>query len=277
MAPPGIPGRRRRDLTGLRTVVTGGSSGVGRAVALELAGRGAAVLATARRLERLERLAAEAGGGTRVVVEAGDVCDPAFRSHLAAAARARLGGLDCLVAAAGGGAIGRFRDAAPQTLSRLLDLDLVAPLELVRCCLPQLALGRQPGIVLVGSILGLHPLPLHGEYCAAKAGLRAAAGALRLELAADGIDVMHVALGPVASEFWESLVAGSRPSWSRGRAMPADRAARAIVDGLVSRAAEVTPGWRALGYAWAARHAPGLIDMVARRWLRDERRDATAR
>lgn len=259
--------RGRRQLAGLRALVTGGSSGVGRALALELSRRGARVLATARRRERLEELS---GGGDRVEPvehEAGDICDPGFRRHLVAAAVERLGGLDLVVAAAGGGAIGPFRTARPETLARIIDLDLVAPAELVREALPQLARGHDAAVVLVGSILGLHPLPLHGEYCAAKSGLRSLAGTLRLELAGEGVAVLLATLGPVESEFWTALVAGERPGWSRGRGMSPDRAAAAILAGLERRQREVVPGWQAKGYAWLARWMPGMIDRwAARRW-----------
>jgi short-subunit dehydrogenase len=263
-----VPWRRgRRRIAGLRIIVTGASSGVGRAVAIELSRRGAHVLATARRSDRLRDLA-RASAGTEILHEPGDIRDAAFRSRLVATAADRLGGLDSIVAAAGGGAIGPFRTAAPKVFADIVDLDFVAPAELVRSSLPLLVAGHDPAIVFVGSILGLHPLPLHGEYCAAKAALRSLAGTLRTELACDGIDVLHVNLGPTVSEFWEALAAGERPPWSRGRRMPAERAAAAIVDGMERRRAEITPGWQAKGFAFAARFLPGLIDRLAARHLK---------
>ncbi|MFM9059839.1 MAG: SDR family NAD(P)-dependent oxidoreductase [Planctomycetaceae bacterium] len=268
-SPAARPARRGlRRLAGLRAIVTGASSGVGAAVARTLAARGTRVLATARRAERLAALAAAAPAAEAILWEAGDLTDAAFRDRLVAAANARLGGLDVVVAAAGCGAIGAFRDAAPATLDRVMDVDFRAPVELVRLCLPLLRSGTDPAIVLVGSILGRHPLPLHGEYCAAKAALASFADSLRVELAADGIDVVLASLGPTESEFWDGLVAGSRPSWSRGRRMPTDRAAAAIVAGLERRSRELLPGWQAKGYALVARLAPGFIDALTARHLR---------
>jgi short-subunit dehydrogenase len=260
---------RIRTLTGCRALVTGGSSGLGRAIALELARRGGQVLATARRPDRLAELARTAPG---IQVVAGDLTDPEFRDRLPDIAADRLGGLDVVVAAAGSGAIGAFGAGAADTCARILDIDFLAPAALVRASLPLLRRSADPGIVLVGSILGLHPLPLHGAYCAAKAALRSLAGTLRLELARDRIDVLHVSLGPIESEFWENLLVGRRPSWSQGRPMPVERAARATVDGLVRRRAEIAPGWRAKGFAFAARYLPGLIDAIAARHLRAEDR-----
>ena len=258
----------RRRISGKRFLVTGASSGVGRAVAVELAARGARVFATARRQERLDELARSSAS---IAVLAGDICDADFRPQLVAAAAAAFGGIDGVIAAAGGGAIGRFRDLAPDTFARVLDLDFTAPAELVRTALPEIARGDDPVIVFIGSILGLHPLPLHGEYCAAKAALRSLAGTLRSELAPDGIGVLLVDLGPTQSEFWDALLVGERPPWSRGRRMPAATAARAIAAAIERRRAEVVPGWQARGYALAARFLPRLIDRAAARHLNGRR------
>jgi len=250
----------------LRVLVTGGSSGVGRAVAVELAARGARVLATARRTERLAELARAVPG---IATMAGDITAAATRRQLLDHARSHLGGLDVVVAAAGGGAIGPFGDADPATLRTIMELDFFAPAELVREALPLLTAGHDPAIVLVGSILGRHPLPLHAEYCAAKAALASLAGSLRAELAAHGIDVVLASLGPTESEFWDSLAAGrrpawsgGRPAWSGGRPLTAEATAGAIVAALENRRPEVLPGWAAKGYAFAARVCPWLIDAV---------------
>jgi short-subunit dehydrogenase len=260
---------RIRPLVGCKALVTGGSSGLGRAIALELARRGGQVLATARRPDRLAELARTAPG---IQVVAGDLTDPEFVHRLPDIAADRLGGLDAVVAAAGSGAIGAFGAGAADDCARIIDVDFLSPAALVRASLPLLRQSADPGIVLVGSILALHPLPLHGAYCAAKAALRSLAGTLRLELARDGIDVLHVSLGPIESEFWENLLVGRRPSWSRGRPMPVERAARATVNGLIRRRSEIIPGWRAKGFAFAARFLPGLIDAITARHLRTEDR-----
>ena len=263
----------RRRLAGLRALVTGGSSGVGRAVALELARRGVRVMATARREPLLAGLAADgptAGDGPAILHEAGDVTSADFRRRLVAATVERLGGLDILVTAAGSGAIGGFGEADPETLRRIMEVDFFAPAELVRESLPALRRGRDPAVVLVGSILAYHPLPLHAEYAAAKAALKSLAGSLRLELAADGIDVLLASLGPTESAFWDHLLSGSRPAWSRGRPFPAGRTATTIATALERRRGETLPGLRAKGFAIAARLFPRLIDaIVGRRFHRD--------
>jgi uncharacterized protein len=260
--------RGPRRLSGLRALVTGGSSGVGRAVAIELAARGVHVLATARRGDRLAGLQASLlplRDSPRFTFAAGDITDDSFREQLVRIAIERLGGLDLVVAAAGSGAIGSLATMPADTFRGVLDLDLVAPAELVRVALPHLAAGRDPAIVLVGSILGYHPLPLHAAYCAAKAGVVALAGSLRHELRPQGIDVLLASLGPTESEFWDALLSGERPAWSRGRPLSAETTARSIVNALEHRRHEVIPGWRAKAFVFVARHAARIIDAIVSR------------
>jgi short-subunit dehydrogenase len=233
---------------------------VGRAVAIELAARGVHVLATARRGDRLAGLQASLTpleDSTRFTFAAGDITDAGFREQLVRIAIERLGGLDLVVAAAGSGAIGSLATMPADTFRGVLDLDLVAPADL--------AAGRDPAIVLVGSILGYHPLPLHAAYCAAKAGIVALAGSLRQELRPQGIDVLLASLGPTESEFWDALLSGERPAWSRGRPLSAETTARSIVNALEHRRHEVIPGWRAKAFVFFARHAARIIDAVVSR------------
>jgi short-subunit dehydrogenase len=255
---------RRRALAGLRAIVTGGSSGVGQAVATELMTRGVHVLATARRGDRLAALSALAHG-TGFSYEAGDITDAHFREHLVRIAIERFGGLDVIVAAAGGGAIGPLATMPAHAFERVIDLDLVAPAELARIAVPHLAAGRDPAVVLIGSILGYHSLPLHAAYCAAKAGVVALAGSLRHELRIQGIEVLLASLGPTETEFWDALLAGERPTWSRGRPLSAETTARSIADALQHRRREVIPDWRAKAFVFAARHAGWIIDAVVSR------------
>src|SRR3954469_14634915 len=97
---------QRRSIRGSRILITGASQGIGRALALEAARRGARVLAAARSAELLDELAKESGGAIRTVLA--DVTSPEDREKMAAAARDALGGLDVLINNAGIGATGHF-------------------------------------------------------------------------------------------------------------------------------------------------------------------------
>src|SRR5207245_1323382 len=151
----GILFMAKRSVHGSRGIVTGASSGIGRAIAVELARRGADLVLVARRRERLEELATELNGlPGRVEIVAGDVTDPAVRERAVECARASFGGLDLLVNNAGIGALGRFEDAGPDRLRRILEVNFFAAAEMIRASLPLLKLGKRPIVVNVGSILG---------------------------------------------------------------------------------------------------------------------------
>ncbi|MCX7411983.1 MAG: SDR family NAD(P)-dependent oxidoreductase [Planctomycetia bacterium] len=280
---PDVLCRGRRSLPGMRALVTGGSSGVGRAIALELARRGVRVVATARRVARLADLAVAPlpPESPAILTVAADITSAADRRTVVDRAAEMLGGLDLLVAAAGSGAVGTFATADPATLRQIMEVDFFAPAELVRETLPLLRQGRDPAVVLVGSILGYHPLPLHTEYCAAKAAVRSLAASLRQELAAQGtgprIDIMLASLGPTESEFWDNLVSGERPRWSRGTPLSAAETAATVVTAIERRRPEILPGWSAKGFAIAARFFPWLIDAIVAARLRSEPRQRPAR
>ncbi|RLT14238.1 MAG: SDR family NAD(P)-dependent oxidoreductase [Planctomycetota bacterium] len=267
--------RWRRTLSGKRCVVTGASSGVGRAVAIELSRRGAIVLATARREPLLVGLAAEQieiGMSQPILYTAGDITSNLFRQQLIHTAIEQMGGIDILVAAAGSGAIGAFSHASPQTLQDIMDVDFFAPAELVRQSLPALACGRDSVAVLIGSILGYHALPLHAEYCAAKSALRSLVNTLRLEIAPAGIQILLASLGPTETEFWDHLLTGTRPRWSRGYQWSAKKTAASIVTAIEHRRREIVPGFGAKAFVLGSRLFPSLINAILkRRFQRDAR------
>lgn len=244
-------------------MLTGSSSGVGRALAVALADAGVHLIITARREHRLQDLAETlADRPGRVVPLAGDITSAGFRTQLLDHARHELGGLDVVIAAAGSGAVGPFTEARPELLREIFEVDFFAPAELLRQALPLLAGGRTPAVVFVGSILGLHPLPLHAEYAAAKAALQSLAIAVRPELANRGVDLLLAILGPTESEFWDSLLTGERPAWSQGKPLSAEATAAAIAHALAAGATTVQPGWRAKAFAGLARFCPAVIDRV---------------
>src|SRR5208282_5494394 len=138
----------RRTIEGSRAIVTGASSGIGRAIALELARQGGNVVCMARREDRLQTLAKEIEAlGGAVACVAGDVTDAAARMRCIGAAQMHFGGLDILVNNAGVGAIGPFETSDPQRARRLMEVNFFALVEMTRAALPLLKKGRQPIIV----------------------------------------------------------------------------------------------------------------------------------
>jgi len=187
-----------RELEGRGALVTGASSGIGRAVARALAARGAPVTVTARRAEPLEALVAEieAGGG-RAAAVVGDVREEAHAADAVARAVAAWGNLTILVNNAGVIGAGPVEGTTTSEWDRVLDVDLKAPFLLARAAIPHLK-GR-PGatIVNVSSVTGRRPYPNLAPYCVAKAGLDMLTKCLALELAPHGVRVNAINPGVV--------------------------------------------------------------------------------
>lgn len=175
----------------MKALVTGASSGIGRATALLLHQRGAQVLATGRRAQALD-----AASGERWVPLAGDLTDDAFRDQLIGTARTRLGGLDVVVNAAGILVPGGWQQTDLPAWDRMLDINLRAVYDLTRRAIPLLRESRGT-IVNVSSVTGTRAFPGVLAYCVSKAALDQLTRCLALELAADGVRVNAVNPGVV--------------------------------------------------------------------------------
>ncbi len=217
-------------------IVTGTSSGIGRALALQSARAGYAVLLVARRTERLADVEREirAFGGTAASLVA-DVCARDAAGRIVDAAMHAFGRLDVLVNNAGGGAHGDLLAQSDAQIEAQWQLHVAAPLRLSRAALPHLERARG-SLVFLGSGVARVPLPAFGSYAVAKAGIRAAAIQLRRELRSRGVAVTYVDPGVVATEFHGSA-AIKRPH--AVPAVSAERVAAAILRGIERRSATV--------------------------------------
>ena len=168
--------------------MTGGSRGIGHAIARELAELGASVAIVARDPEALAAATAELGA---TGIEA-DVTTPVGRARVVAVMRER-GPLHVLVHNAGGNVRGPLIAYDDATIERMIALNLTAPILLSRDLHPLLRAAGDASVVHVGSVAGQVALPTGIAYAAAKAGLAQAARTLALEWAADGIRVNTVA------------------------------------------------------------------------------------
>ena len=179
------------DFTGKTALVSGASSGIGRATAALLHERGATVIATGRRATALD-----AAGGPRWIPLAGDLTDDGFRAQLVAAARDRAGGLDVLVNAAGILVGGNWETTDLAAWDEMLDINLRSVFALTRLALPLLRL-RKGAIVNVSSVTGTRAFPGVLAYCVSKAAVDQLTRCLALELASDGVRVNAVNPGVV--------------------------------------------------------------------------------
>jgi short-subunit dehydrogenase len=258
----------RRQIANARALVTGASSGIGREIARELARRGAKVLVTARREERLTELVAELNAHQQdACALAGDITSAAFRAELLQHARDRFGGeLDILVNNAGAGAIGAFSESSEETLRRIMELNFFAPVELIRAALPLLRAGTKPIIANVSSVLGHRAVPKKSAYCASKFALHGMSDALRAELAPQGIDVCLISPTTTRSEFFDVAEGdASKLPWLKIPGMSSAAVGRAAVKAIRAGRHEVilSPGGKLL--VWADRLCPPIVNRLVGR------------
>ena len=182
-----------------RVLVTGATSGIGRATAIRFARGGAAILAVGRKAAALSDVAhaVELAGGRCVPIEV-DVTAASAPETLANAARDALGGLTALVNAAGIIASGTVEDTTDAAWDEMLDINLRAPFRLMRAVAPQLIASRG-SIVNVSSVTGLRAFPGVLAYCVSKAGVDQLTRCAALELAPHGVRVNAVNPGVVVT------------------------------------------------------------------------------
>ena len=258
----------RRNLKGARVLVTGASSGIGRELTLQLCARGAEVLATARRVERLEELQRRCESLTgQLHILAGDLTDGEIRRRLFDQTMSLWGCIDVLINNAGAGAIGRFDDASSDRLRQVMEIDFFAPVELTRICLPALKLGQRPAILNIGSVLSHRAVPNKSEYCAAKFAMRGWAESLRVELASQKIEVLMVSPSTTRSEFFEALVETDTLEKSKSfGSMSPERVAQLAISSLVRSKREMILSLGGKALVWAGRIFPRLTDRLLGRF-----------
>lgn len=256
----------RRSLTGARVIITGASSGIGWALASQLARHEAHLIVCARRNGLLGELSCEVAqrGGTAVPCS-GDVTLPEVRLGLIETAGRLWGGLDLLINNAGVGATGPFWQASPNRLRQLMEVNFFAAAELIRLAVPLLRQGRRPMIVNIGSVLGQRAVPMKSEYCASKFALHGLNDAIRAELHGYGIDVLHVCPSTTSSGFFDNLIEDGG-NLVRKEGMPADKVARQTLRAIERGKHEIvlSAGGRAL--VWIDRLCPPLADFLVQRF-----------
>jgi short-subunit dehydrogenase len=223
-----------------RVLVTGGSSGIGLAIARTLLAKGARVVVTGRRQGALTAAVAElkATGG-QVWGVAADVSTAGGRAATLQQALDALGGLDILVNNAGGVRAGRLEAISEAEIEAMVAVDLLAPILLTRAALPALRASGAAVIVNVASSIALIGAPFYTTYAGVKAGLARFGEALRRELKGEGVHVLTAYPGSTDTPMMKSNRAGPELGFSRE---PASDVAAAIVAGIEAGAFEVIRG-----------------------------------
>lgn len=196
-----------RDLTDLTVAITGASSGIGAATARALVAEGSSVVLGARRIDRLDELAAELGN--KVAVVEMDVREPADSLRLVGQAYERFGRLDAIVPNAGIGAYGGIMDLSDEQLREMMDINVAGTVWPIRAAVPGFVEAGGGDIVIVASVAGLRGAGDEAVYAATKHAQLGLAGGLDRELRESGIRVSAICPGGTATEF--AMGAGRTP------------------------------------------------------------------
>jgi short-subunit dehydrogenase len=249
-------GRKFREKYGEWALVTGASAGIGLEFARQLAREGMSVILTARREDRLKTLADELRTefhvDTRVVPV--DLAAPDGADRLADAV-ADLP-IAMLVNNAGFGAAGRFDKLATDRLREMVVVNCVVPVVLTSRILPGMVKRGRGAVIVVGSVAGRQPLPLHAVYSATKGFDLLFGEGLWGELRGTGVDAIVIEPGPTQTEF--QAVAGENVS---NHGEPASNVVQATFDAL-GKQPSVISGWFNFFRANAIRLVPRSLTAI---------------
>jgi NAD(P)-dependent dehydrogenase (short-subunit alcohol dehydrogenase family) len=237
------------EFSGMVAVVTGASSGIGRATAMMLAHRGAQVCLVARDRARLEALAQEVGGEGVALVHPADLMKQGDRGSVVPACVKRFGHLDVLVNAAGIIGSGTLAETSRAKWDEMLEINLHATVELTRAAIPHLEASKGC-IVNVSSVAGIRAFPGIAAYAVSKAAVDQLTRCVALELGPRGVRVNAVSPGVVVTELhrrgymderaYAAFLEHSKSTHPLGRVGEAAEVAEAICFLASARAAWLT-------------------------------------
>ena len=257
------------DLKNRRGIITGAGQGIGQALALEFAAKGAHLLLVGRKeatLQATADLVKNAGGTSEILVQ--DLGQADGAQNVADAVKS-WDTIDLLVNNAGNVRAGRLEEATAAEASAMIDLNLTAPVLLTQALLPQLRTSGEAGgslILNISSEIALVAMPFYAVYAATKSGLAAFGEALRRELHGTGVHVATVYPGATDTE----MMSSQNADWKRG---PVSGVVDRVMAGLAADEHEINATHeRARGMqelnasdplAVDEAMAPGLPDMEA--------------
>ena len=228
------------ELAGKSCVVTGASSGIGRAIAVALASAGATVCAVARRADELEATGRQAGGAGHFVPYPTDLTNDEALSELVRGLLARDGGLDVLVHCAGTWSYGAVETAPVSQLDRQYAANVRAPYLLTQALLPALR-ERKGQVVFMNSTAGLTAKENVAQFAATTHALKAVADSLREEVNPHGVRVLSVYPGRTATPRQEKIYATEQRPYVPERLMQPEDVASVVLHALtLPTSAEIT-------------------------------------
>jgi short-subunit dehydrogenase len=258
------------DPKGQVAVITGASSGIGLAIAKQLAAAGAAVVLGARRGDRLETAVEDirrAGGSAESVIM--DVTSEADVQRLVARADDAFGRLDIMVCNAGFGYYGSVEDTDPAVMRRMMDVNFFGTFLGARAALPHFRQQRRGHLVIISSIVGRRGIAQMSGYSATKAAQVGFAESLRAEFAGTDIHVSVVLPVSTETEFRYAMARDyDHDVEGLGPKQTADTVARAVVECIRRPSPEVYPLLKSRALTIVNAIAPGFTDRLVRKYAR---------
>ena len=224
-------------------VITGGSEGVGAATARLFASAGANLMLVARSRKNLEAIAAELREQTRVGIFPMDVADADACVDLFKKANFEFGRIDILINNAGFHKRGAFETVEAADLTKMIDVNLKAPIFLTRTVLPYLRDAGGGAIINVGSLAGRTPVPNSATYAASKAALRSLTYSLAEEFAGKNIKIAVVSPGPIDTGFIMADINNTSDLTFSQPISTAEEVAQTILDLCGNKQREVAMPW----------------------------------
>lgn len=256
-------------IKGKTVLITGASSGIGAALAREYGGRGANLVLTARRLDRLKSLQSELEvKGIKTLTVKGDVTQDGDLERVVQSALNKFGKIDTVIANAGFGVAGDFENLNLEDYRRQFETNLFGVLRTCYASLEELKKSRGT-LVLIGSVAGYIALPGGSPYSMSKFAIRALADSLYSELEPLGISVVHIAPGFIESEFRQIDNSGNHHAnapdpispWIR---MPTIAAAQKIANAIERRNREYVVTGHGKILVRIQRFIPWIFPILAR-------------
>lgn len=247
--------------------LTGASSGIGEALAYELAKQGATLVLSARRRDQLERVRQRAERSDAHLVLPFDITQiEAFPDHVELVLQ-KFGRIDVLINNAGVSQRALIKDTQLRVDRQIFETDYFGPVALIKAVLPHMLARGDGHLVVVSSLAGLVATPMRSAYSSAKAAINAFHEALRAETAAQGLKVSVVCPGYVATEIGNAALVGDGTT-SAGRhpipanSMPADVFARRMVAALAEERQLIVIAGKERALWWLSRVSPYLASKL---------------
>ncbi|MBN2516776.1 MAG: SDR family oxidoreductase [Deltaproteobacteria bacterium] len=265
------------NFSGTVTFITGASSGLGAALAREVAQQGGNVVLTARRQDRLESLATEIEKmDRRALAVACDVTQDGDLEQAVAKAIEMFGRIDYVVANAGFGVAGRFENLTMDDHRRQFETNVFGVLRTIQTTLQYLITSRGC-LAIIGTVNSYMGLPRLSSYAMSKFAMHGLADSLRYELRPHGVSVVFIVPGFIETELRQVNRQGEYqpdakdriPRWLR---LSAGKAARQIAKALFKRKREKIITFHAVAAVFLQRHVPGLVYMLISRFGMKSRR-----